>query len=565
MNRQFKIAVLGSFSLLLASCGGGGSSSAPGVSNAVGAPVSTGKATAQGVFKDSNVAGLKYISGAIAGVTDAQGQFTYEVGESVTFLVGNTLLGSTLGADVITPIDLVEGGGLSDQKVKNIVKLLMLVDSDGKAENGINIDEQLQRLANSWPQVDLTVPDLAGQLSAIQSDISSIYGGVRALVDDVDAVKHFGDTLSCLYSGAFVGQRDGHAFTFTLDPHSKIVSGFSRYSDELVDFTAAAPVVFANKPLFSVDSTALGLVMDAEFKTPNGVEGVWADDLFNGAFSAVRLGSMERAQHRISGSFTGGKKGVFELKFDGNTVATGTLYDIGEDKTYVLDASLVGDRLTVSASNGMTFTLSIDGDFGSVSGSWLSSDQSQSGTVNGSGCVSEQTIVQDFCPLLEDGVALRVNYSSATSFIEQHLNTYPVGLSLSSAVAGVLGGDVEVDLGQVDSLFGKAKVIAGQKLVPVSEAFSGSSSFVLNTGFGSTLSVSAAVSLIPNTDLELSYTCTDSVIQVTGPFSVSGNATTSVSTFIGNIDLNVNVVTSGEASAVYTLQGSPTGGLWLTK
>jgi len=46
------------------------------------------EAQAQGVFIDSPVEGVKYISGSQSGITDADGKFTYEAGKTFGVVVG---------------------------------------------------------------------------------------------------------------------------------------------------------------------------------------------------------------------------------------------------------------------------------------------------------------------------------------------------------------------------------------------------------------------------------------------------------------------------------------------
>ncbi|MEW8431145.1 MAG: hypothetical protein G8D61_15610, partial [gamma proteobacterium symbiont of Ctena orbiculata] len=83
---------------LLAACGGGG-----------GGGGSSTPTTATGVFKDNNVSGLTFTSGEQSGTTGSDGGFTFEVGQLVSFNLGNVTLGSATGMSVITPIDLVPG------------------------------------------------------------------------------------------------------------------------------------------------------------------------------------------------------------------------------------------------------------------------------------------------------------------------------------------------------------------------------------------------------------------------------------------------------------------------
>src|SRR4030067_307776 len=75
----FVLVVLCSF---LVACGGGG-----------GGGGSAGVATGTGVFVDSPVEGMKYVSGTITGVTDQNGSFGCEVGLTGKFFVGEILVG----------------------------------------------------------------------------------------------------------------------------------------------------------------------------------------------------------------------------------------------------------------------------------------------------------------------------------------------------------------------------------------------------------------------------------------------------------------------------------------
>lgn len=94
----------------LTACGGGGGS---------------GGGTATGVFLDSAVQGMTYVSGSITGLTDTNGTFQYEVGNSVTFQIGDIFIGQARGSPVVTPVTLVPGSDASDATVLNIVSFLL--------------------------------------------------------------------------------------------------------------------------------------------------------------------------------------------------------------------------------------------------------------------------------------------------------------------------------------------------------------------------------------------------------------------------------------------------------
>lgn len=119
---------------LLAACGGDNNSSS--------------SASGTGTLTDAAIAGVSYrTSSGITGVTDAEGKFRYNPGDTVTFRLGSLVLGTiptTGDEETITPIQLVNAiNGLTDQQkenmVTNLLVLLQSVDADGNPDNGIDI------------------------------------------------------------------------------------------------------------------------------------------------------------------------------------------------------------------------------------------------------------------------------------------------------------------------------------------------------------------------------------------------------------------------------------------
>ena len=85
---------------------------------------------ANGTLLDAPVEGVQYASGALAGITGSRGEFSYEVGNTVRFSIGDIPLGRpVMGKPVITPIDLVENGTANTPAVINIARLLQSLDS----------------------------------------------------------------------------------------------------------------------------------------------------------------------------------------------------------------------------------------------------------------------------------------------------------------------------------------------------------------------------------------------------------------------------------------------------
>ncbi|MEP0356788.1 hypothetical protein [Paraglaciecola sp.] len=152
-------------------------------------------ATAEGIFIDSPVEGLSYVSGDIEGTTDANGVFTYEVGEEITFSIGDIVIGSATGAATITPLSLV-GGALdeTDPTVVNIATFLQTLDDDGDPENGITITEmQLTEATALTINFELSTFDFEYD-AAVQTAVSLLTSvsnaGPRALISAEDALTH---------------------------------------------------------------------------------------------------------------------------------------------------------------------------------------------------------------------------------------------------------------------------------------------------------------------------------------------------------------------------------------
>jgi para-nitrobenzyl esterase len=99
-----------------------------------------------GTYVDSPVSGLNYVGTSTpAGVTDANGQFTYRAGERITFSIGNLALGSGDGASVVTPLSTTSGASTaSDLRVNNKLILLQTLDADGDLNNGIQITDAIR-------------------------------------------------------------------------------------------------------------------------------------------------------------------------------------------------------------------------------------------------------------------------------------------------------------------------------------------------------------------------------------------------------------------------------------
>ena len=160
-----------------------------------------------GQFIDSPVEGLSYSTATQSGTTDTNGTFTYLGVETVTFSIGDIVIGTATGDKTLTPLQLVNGATFhTDPVVTNIVQFLMLVDDDGDPANGIQITQAI-RDAATGQSIDFTL----GTFDVDAADINTATGTVindlvlassvttKTLPSDDEAKTHFGNSflISC--------------------------------------------------------------------------------------------------------------------------------------------------------------------------------------------------------------------------------------------------------------------------------------------------------------------------------------------------------------------------------
>lgn len=258
-----------SYLLLLGGCGGGGSGGSGG-----GNP---GVTTTKAVLLDGVVQGVRYDAGSgVTGVTDANGVFDYVEGQSVSFYLGNILLGTASPIDkpagltgiladkIVTPLELVGvNANLDDPQVLNRVRLLLTLDADGNPNNGIQIAASVVAALQSTSSLDFGT---AFDPTTILQTASTASGQSMMLVDSTTAKQHLCDSLQrdCTSGGG------NHAPTISGTPATSMDVG-SAYS-----FTPAAEDLdgdaktfsITNKPSWASFSTSTGALTG----TPTAVD-----------------------------------------------------------------------------------------------------------------------------------------------------------------------------------------------------------------------------------------------------------------------------------------------------
>lgn len=384
--------VLVTLLVFLGACGGGG-----GASNGGNAQ------TATGVFKDANVEGLSFRSGGQSGVTGPGGAFTYEVGQPVSFSVGGAVIGSATGQAVITPLDLVTGSTTNTARVQNIVRFLVMLDTDNNPANGIGISSAVRSAAASWA-VNFDAADLATELALIVAAASTADGTTHTLPTAAAAQSHLESTLLCARSGAFRGTfagTDNGPFGIMIDAATGVASGvaFSTKNRARLTLTGATAVSFDQSATFVTGDTSTRATFSGQFKGTDQVSGTWENTRFaeSGTFSGNRIGSAADAVNRFTARVSGDAAGLFTFDVSATGAVTGIAYSI---RSIVPDLVVTDEEATSGTLSGTTLTAmtiestsgnatTINGTLntstGGLTGTWVDLN-GHSGTFSGSGC-----------------------------------------------------------------------------------------------------------------------------------------------------------------------------------
>lgn len=171
-----------------------------------------------GVFLDSSaVEGLSYETPTMSGVTNADGEFTFNAGEVVTFTLGDVALPAVPGANVITPVSIFAAPDVGERQVVNLSRLLQSLDSDADANNGITLPYGAALdSAASEDSVDFASDDFDAQALGVLTSLglNSDEFMVTALVDENTATAELMESLiendiisdGCTSDHRFVGR-----------------------------------------------------------------------------------------------------------------------------------------------------------------------------------------------------------------------------------------------------------------------------------------------------------------------------------------------------------------------
>ncbi len=272
---------------LVAACGGDGDSTLQ---------------TTSGVFVDSAVEGLRYVSGDLNGTTNANGAFQCQ--STVQFYIGDILLGEATCGEIITPVDLVSGAtDHSDPTVTNIARFLQTLDDDGNPSNGITVTTAITALA-SGESIDFAQGIAAFESnSSIQSLVNSLTSARNAgpanLISATQAQAHLESSMFGLLAGTYQGSYSGDfsgSWSIVIDSNGTI-AGSTDEDDSI--FGSISSNGTAN---FAAGTVGASSTFSGTFTNNGNASGTWRDEPDSGTWSGSRISSTSTDTSSIIGN-----------------------------------------------------------------------------------------------------------------------------------------------------------------------------------------------------------------------------------------------------------------------
>jgi len=315
-------------------------------------------------------------------------------GDTVTFAVGGVTLGTAAASGVVTPVDLVAGGNSSSTQVLNIVRFLMMIDTNGDPDDGIAVSAEVQAVAGSWAALDFSDPNFDTTVVPLTSECQTADGGTHLLPNSATAQNHLEASMRCAYSGAFRGTfagSDSGTFGVVVDPQTGEVRGvaYSNTYDSTTEAYGTGIIDYDQTMAFITGFVDTGATFQGQLTTPNTMSGTWQDSSTSdhGNFSGNRIGGGAEASYRYTGvaynddSTVGA---VLAMDVSGGAL-TGIGYGVEDNEQFTFSGTLSGSTIAATASNGVLISGTFNSD-DTFYGTWNNPADGDSGTFDGCGC-----------------------------------------------------------------------------------------------------------------------------------------------------------------------------------
>ncbi|MBU0484549.1 MAG: hypothetical protein KKB30_08565 [Proteobacteria bacterium] len=219
----------------------------------------------EGIFIDSPLMNVEYSSSSHEGRTNVNGAFLYRIGEKVTFSIGDIVLGSALGQEVVSPFELTPGAdSVAHPSIINLIRFLQSLDSDGDVTNGISITNEMHTLANG---VLINFHQLADEFSEDPAVVEYIADSTASnlLLDATTATGNFTTVIDEYRLVPLAASKNQYKVVRNLDPRLE------------VPFTANNGKAFSSADTLSYNYTDSFLLNDS-FGFPHTVNMYWVKE-----------------------------------------------------------------------------------------------------------------------------------------------------------------------------------------------------------------------------------------------------------------------------------------------
>ncbi|MEX5444273.1 hypothetical protein WCE14_13030 [Acinetobacter schindleri] len=156
-----------------------------------------------GILTDGPIARASYTINGETRYTNADGEFEYQEGDEITFKIGDIEIGTVLGAERITPLELTNNPDIRT----NLLIFLQSLDIDGNHDNGIELPENLSSLSST--EIDFTLPT-DEFIEILESELSAVPGLENSVVVTPEQAKeNFKKSLLKDIAGIWYVQSNG--------------------------------------------------------------------------------------------------------------------------------------------------------------------------------------------------------------------------------------------------------------------------------------------------------------------------------------------------------------------
>ena len=140
-----------------------------------------------------SVGGLRYETESGSGFTGADGSFEYVEGETISFFLGDTLIGKVKASSLVSALDMVTKNDHPD-KLQNLLRVLDAIDADGNASNGVEVTDAADQYLQQFP-LQLNNPARIFEGSQVVMGLVNAFTSQTGLKDAIDTFVSFRETL----------------------------------------------------------------------------------------------------------------------------------------------------------------------------------------------------------------------------------------------------------------------------------------------------------------------------------------------------------------------------------